>query len=196
MEKWKEIEGYTDYMVSNLGNVKSLKFDKEINLKSLKTKNGYFRVELYKDGKRKRKLIHRLVAEAFIPNSDNKPCIDHINTDKTDNRVENLRWCTQEENMNNPFTKEKMSISNIGKLGREHHLSKSILQFSKDGEFIKKWDSIADANREFGILNGHISNCCGGIRKTAYGYKWGYESDYERIHFNVFDLEIYKKKVA
>lgn len=89
-------------------------------------KSGYLFVSLFQDGKNKIFLLHRLIAEAFIPNPDGKPCIDHINGDKTDNRVENLRWCTHEENMNNPITKKRLSESRIGmKFSEEHkkHLS-------------------------------------------------------------------------
>lgn len=105
--KWKTIEEYPNYMVSDMGEVKSLKFGKERILKGIKDKDGYLCVGLSKEGKVKRFKVHRLVAQAFIPNSYNKPQIDHINTDRTDNRVENLRWVNTKENYNNPLTKIK-----------------------------------------------------------------------------------------
>lgn len=206
MEQWKMIKGYTNYMVSNLGNVKSLNYNhtgKEKILKYKIDKYGYYLVCLYKKGVKKFHTIHRLVAEAFIPNPDNKPCIDHINTDKTENRIDNLRWVTSKENNNNPLTKTHRSDSLKGqknymfsKFGKEHHNSKEILQFSLHGEFIKKWDSQADIERELLIKQSSISECCKNKRKTSGGYKWGYEYDYERIPFKVFDLTIYRKKVA
>lgn len=184
MEKWKEIEGYTDYMVSNLGNVKSLGNDKTRKEKILtkqKTTKGYLMVSLSKNGKQKIFKIHRLVAQAFIPNPNNLPQVNHKDENKTNNCVENLEWCSAEYN------------TNYGT--RNERVSKSILQFSLNGEFIRKWNSITEARKELNIGK-HISSCCNGKRTKAGGFIWGYESDYERIHFNVFDLEIYKKKVA
>ena len=110
MEIWKDIEGYEGlYKISNLGRVKSLNYNntgKERILKLGGNRGNYPQVELGKNGERRTCLVHRLVAEAFIPNPDNKPCVDHINTIKTDNRVENLRWVTRKENANNPLTKK------------------------------------------------------------------------------------------
>ena len=108
-EIWKDVIGYEGlYQVSNLGRVKSLdrfcidgrKRYGQI-MKQVITNGGYFAVGLRKGKGQKRYLVHRLVAEAFIPNTDNKPCVDHINTIRTDNRVCNLRWCTYKENCNN-----------------------------------------------------------------------------------------------
>lgn len=198
IEEWKDIEGFDNYIVSNLGNV--LNKRKNTFLKPYKEKKGYLRVRLCKNGKYKHFLIHRLVAEAFIPNTDNKPFIDHINTIKNDNRVENLRWVTNKENCNNPLTIEKYKeINKIkNKQGKLSPKSKPTLQFDLNGNFIRKWDCIKDIERELGFDDSHISDCCLEKKyyKTAYGYKWGYESDYELIPFKVFDLKIYRKKVA
>lgn len=192
-EIWKTIEDYPNYMVSNMGRVKAINWHREGKEKEMKpytTYKGYLRLRLTKNGKSKQFQIHRLVAEAFIPNPDNKPQIDHINTDKTDNRVENLRWVTNKENCNNPISKQNYSKGNKGKK------SVSILQFTKDGEFVRKWNSMSDAEQELGIrrLSEYCSNKYG--RKSAGGYIWRYADDYERIPFKVFDLELYRKRVS
>ena len=114
MEIWKDVKGYEGiYLISNIGRVKRIdckNTQKERILKNCKC-NGYYGVSLSKNGAKSLELIHRLVAEAFIPNPENKPCIDHINTIKSDNRVENLRWVTYKENSNNPLTKKNISTS-------------------------------------------------------------------------------------
>ena len=115
-EIWKDIKGYEGiYQVSNFGRVKSLErvnsrgnTVKERILKPHKTEKGYLHIVLCKDGKTKLYRVHRLVATYFIPNPENKPEVDHINGQKDDNRVENLRWVTSKENINNPTTKKKM----------------------------------------------------------------------------------------
>lgn len=198
MEIWKQIEGYDNYMVSNLGRVKSLKFGKEKVLKYGKDSGGYLTICLCKDGKVKRFLIHRLIAKTFLPNPDNKPCIDHINTNRSDNRVNNLRWATYKDNSNNPITKEKMSVNNgnLGKFGKLNPNHKPILQFDLNGNFIRRWESAMDIERELNISHSQIAACCRGKIKTSYGYKWGYVEEYELIPFKVFDLKIYRKKVA
>lgn len=112
MEIWRDIPGYEGlYQVSNLGRIKSLydgghKTHRELIRKPDIRKDGYLQVKLCKNNVAKTYLIHRLVATAFIPNPHNKPYLDHINTIIDDNRVENLRWVTQKENMNNPKTKK------------------------------------------------------------------------------------------
>lgn len=97
LEFWKDIEGYEGlYQVSNIGQVKSLKRNKI--LKPAPNSCGYLQVCLHKNGKQKTFRIHRLVAEAFLPNEDELPEVDHINSDKTDNRVANLQWISHVEN--------------------------------------------------------------------------------------------------
>lgn len=167
MEIWTDIEGYLNYQVSNMGRVKSLGDDKNRKEKILKggiTKKGYLQVVLCKDGKTKKYYIHRLVAQAFIPNPNNLPQVNHRNEDKTDNRVDNLEWCDGKYN-NNYGTKIER---------QKKKLFKSILQFTLDGEFIKKWDSTAQVEKELGIKNNNICNCLKGRNKTAGGYIWHY----------------------
>ena len=133
-EIWKPIKGFEGlYEVSNMGNVRSL--DRYVMngnrcclLKGKPKKayfisTGYLMVDLCKNSQRTHYLIHRLVAEAFIPNPSNLPCIDHINTIKTDNRVENLRWCSCKENMNNPLTREHINIKIRSKEVQEKRLA-------------------------------------------------------------------------
>ena len=198
-EIWKDIEGYEGYQVSNLGRVKSLdRIDsnnhplKGVILKPYISNSGYLLVGLYKQQKRDRKLLHRLVAEAFIPNPDNKPEIDHNNTDKTDNTVwlnedgsvnyekTNLRWCSHRENINNQLTKAKMQINarkpSKGKYSKKHHRSKPIIQYDKEGNFIREWDCANDVERVLGISNKHIGSVCLGKRKSCGGYIWKYKN--------------------
>lgn len=176
-EIWKNIEGYNRlYMVSNMGRVKSLNYHrtgKEKILKPVKQNNGYLTVTLCKNSEQKIFAVHRLVAEAFIDNQDNKPCIDHINAIRDDNRVENLRWCTYKENINNPISKKRiLDNSPVVKFGKYNCNSKPVYQYSLDDKFIRKWNCIRDVERELGFDNGNISKCCLGKKQTCGGYKW------------------------
>ena len=110
MEIWKDVPGYIGlYKVSNYGRVKSVK--KQLVLKTCGSGNRYKTVALC-NGMRKTFRLHRLVAAAFIPNPDNKPCIDHIDGDRANNHADNLRWVTYLENNNNPITKKRLSENN------------------------------------------------------------------------------------
>ena len=185
VEIWKPIVGYDGYEISNLGRVKSLgnnKTRKEKILKSRKHKDGYLYVGFYKEGKPKMFSVHRLVAKAFIPNYDNLPQVNHINEDKTDNRVENLEWCSIEYNINYGSRNEKVTKSK----------SIPILQFSKTGDFIKKWDGIRQVEKELGFNSTHISKCCKGKRKTAYGFIWHYhyKSIWSKNHIPLKDKKV------
>lgn len=177
IELWRPILGYEDfYAVSNLGRIKSIerivansskssRIVKERILKSRPNcKNGYLEVNLSKDNKTATKRIHCLVANAFIPNPNGYKYVNHINEDKTDNRVENLEWCTVE--YNNTFgTRIARQI-----LAR----SKKVNQYSLDGILIATFPSAKEAGRQMGNKsNGAISTAC---KKgySAYGYKWGF----------------------
>ena len=162
MEIWKDVKGYEGlYKVSNYGRVKSLFRYKKI-LKPIIQTNGYFWVYLCKP--LKKFFIHRLVAEAFIPNPDNLPQVNHKDEDKTNNHVDNLEWCTNKYNSNYGSRNERVRKS----------LSKKVYQYTLDGEFVKEWESINECARN-GFNQGNISSCCRGERKTHKGYKWSYE---------------------
>jgi hypothetical protein len=171
MEMWEDIKDYEGlYQISNLGNVKSIK--KGIVVGDI-IKGGYRRIPLYKNGKYKRFMIHRLVAEAFVKNPDNKPEIDHIDGNSLNNMADNLRWCSHKENLNNPITLKRKSIAQLGnhmtgRFGALHHNSKKVLCI----ETKTVYGGIAEAERQTGIK--HISNVCCGSRQTAGGYHWQY----------------------
>lgn len=196
-EIWRDIEGYEgQYQVSNLGRVRSVerqvrkwngfKTIRESFLKQKLGKNGYVQVTLCKDGRMKTYLAHRLVAKAFIPNSENKPYIDHINTIKTDNRTDNLRWVTRKENEQNPLSilhrsewQKGGKNGMYGKFGKEHNRSIPIVQLTMDGKYIRDWECTRQVERELGFPS---NNICSVLRKrtnSSHGYKWVYKSDYD-----------------
>ena len=176
MEIWKDVPGYIGlYKVSNHGRVKSVK--KQLVLKICGFGNRYKTVALC-NGMRKTFRLHRLVAAAFIPNPDNKPCVDHIDGDRTNNHADNLRWVTTKENCNNPITKSRLNKKigeyMVGRLGGLHQRAKQIAMYSICGDLIKTFLSVKDAQRETGLNDSNIVKCCKGIKKTCGGYIWAY----------------------
>lgn len=132
---------------------------------------------LCKNGKRKNFTVHRLVANAFIPNIENKQEINHKDGNKQNNRVDNLEWVTKKENIKHSYTQlKRIPFSpSKGKFGKESKSSKIIKQYTLEGKFIKKWDSKIEASKELKIDAGSMSKCCNKIRKSAGGFIWKYE---------------------
>lgn len=159
IEVYKTIEEYPNYQISNLGNVKN-KHNRI--LKDRIDKYGYKVIGLSKEGKQKNLFIHRLVATAFIPNPNNLPQVNHIDENKLNNRVENLEWCSIAYNINYGTRTKKQIKSN----------SIPILQYTLEGEFVRKWDSATEIKNELGFDNSFISKCCRGERKSSYGFIW------------------------
>ena len=181
-EEWRDIEGYEGkYQISNKGRVKSLNYrnsGKEGLMKPYKNEGGYLKVNLKGKDKYKLLSIHRLVANAFIPNPENKPCINHKSENKTENFVENLEWVTHREN-NNWGTRIERIIKANKKSGHYDRLkatcSKPVAQIDLEtNEVIKIWFSTREVQREKGFNHQHISLCCNGKLKTSKGYKWQY----------------------
>lgn len=176
MEEWRDIKDYENlYQVSNFGNVRSIdrtikqysysaKKNKIYNYKGqilipAIDKNHYARVVLSKNNKQKHFMVHRLVAEAFIPNPNNLPFINHKNENSLDNNVDNLEWCTQKYNINyGTRTLRMQKTQGI----RVKCIETGIV-----------YDSISEANKKANCL--HVKDCLKGRRKTSGGYHWEYE---------------------
>ena len=170
---WKDIEGYEGlYQVSNMGRVRSLTRN-NIILKKTITNRGYERVPLYKNKKSKLFRVHRLVANAFIPNPDNLPQVNHKDENKLNNCVDNLEWCTQEYNQNYGT----ISIRKSQKLLNHKNESKIVLQYTLDGTFVKEWKSIKDVQRNLGFDHANISKGCRGKQAHGYSYIWKYKNE-------------------
>lgn len=180
-EIWKDVVGYEGrYQVSNMGKIRSVHYHRGQSIKERaqrKDKDGYLCIGLYKNNGGIFKKSHRLVAEAFIPNPDNKPEINHKNGIKTDNRVENLEWVTSSENKKHAFRVLKRKISGsyaVHPKGKDNPNSKPVLQI-KNGNVIAKFDTIINAAKESGAHRSAISKVCNGKRKQAGGFSWRYD---------------------
>ena len=175
-EIWKPVVGYEGfYEVSNIGRVRSLSRIVECNdgrkrkikdrtLKCSRNSGGYSGVTLHKDGCTKFVNIHRIVAEAFVPNPLEKEEVNHKDENPSNNHASNLEWVTHKENLNYGTRNERIAKAN----------SKPVAQYTKDGAFIKALASAAEVKRQLGFNHSNIIQVAKGNRKTACGFIWKY----------------------
>ncbi len=182
-EIWKDINEYEGlYQVSNLGRLKSIgryivtgnrkRFMNGKILNGTKNENGYMFFALRKGGQYKSFKIHRLVATAFIDNPEQKRTVNHKNSIKDDNRVENLEWATHSENHLHSYKIGKRKPALLGKSGILSQSGKCILQFTKTGLYEDFHLSARMAEKSTGISHKHIGDVCVGRRKTTGGFIW------------------------
>lgn len=154
-EQWKDIADFDNYEVSDLGRVRNKKTKRILRLG--KDTGGYVQVKLYNDGIKKSIKVHRLVAGAFIPNPLNLPEVNHLDTNRTNNSVDNLEWCNRQYNV-------------------DYSVSKPVNQYALDGRLLNTYKSVHEAERQTGIRNGNIVQCCLGnpCYSNAGGFIWKY----------------------
>lgn len=182
-EIWKTVPDFPNYEVSNCGNVRSKdrvseRSGNDAKLKGmlLKTsviKGGYHRVVLYSGSRNEHKQfgVHRLVAQMFIPNPDNFPCVNHKDENPNNNHVDNLEWCTHKYN-SNYGTAIKRMVEHQDMKAKSEIKSPVIIQCDLEGNPLKFWRSAAECSRQTGINAAHILSCSIGKRKTIGGYTW------------------------
>lgn len=179
-EKWRAVIGYEGlYEVSNLGNIRSVdkvsrmpcngeratKVVKGKLLKPYESGNGYFKIALVKDGKSRKHFVHRIVADAFLQNPGNCSVVNHIDFNRRNNKVDNLEWCSQRENLLHGTLRlvEGLDYKDL-RIGR----------FDKDGNLVDVWSSLSKIEETLGICKTDVLACCRGRLKSSYGYIWRY----------------------
>lgn len=186
MVQKKTIEGFEDYYITSDGEIYSYarilhrRDGKKIRhpgkrLKPYIRSDGYLSVTLYNRSVQRRFFVHRLVAQAFIPNPDNLPQVNHKDENKANNSVDNLEWCTQQYNLYYGTHFKKIADKN----------SRPVMQFTTDNEWIAEYRSAMEAERQTGIKQGTISWVCSNAGQTAGGYKWILKEDFEKLKYSL-----------
>lgn len=160
------------YKVSNLGKILSLNYRNTGKAELMNPgtdTDGYLEVNLWKNGKPKRCSVHRLVAQTFIPNPDNLPEVNHIDENKTNNRVSNLEWKNHRDNCNHGTRNERSAKARINGIR-----SKPVLQFTLDGKFVREYPSLSECERN-GFSKSAVCRCCRGELKQYKGFLWMYK---------------------
>lgn len=161
-EIWKDIPGYEGlYQASNLGRVRGRRKN-ACKVLSPSTYNGYYRVNLSRDGKYTTFHVHHLVAFAFLPNPNNYPQVNHLDGNRKNNILSNLEWCSRSQNQIHAFRV----------LGRVKTRCKTVIQMDDEGNIINKYESISEANRRMGVSTTSIRQAMHGKTKHSAGYKW------------------------
>ena len=171
--EWREVSINKNYLVSNTGMVKSVFSNKEKILKQCDNGKGYMSVNICKGNL---KYVHRLVAEAFIDNPENKKTVNHKNGIKNDNRVENLEWNTYKENK-----VHGIKFLRVKPFKNNPKMSYPVYKLNNKNEIIDEYPSTREADRQNKLANGAVSAVCLGKRKTAGGYRWAFAKSVETI---------------
>ena len=193
-EEWRDVVGYEgDYMVSNLGRIVVL--SRLVNRKhrngkdanyvikphicstSISPSTNYRRMTFVREGVKDTQLVHRIVAEAFLPNPNEFPVVDHINDNPKDNRSCNLQWCTQKTNNNKPHHIEATSRSSKGRIPYNR---RKVVQLTPNMTFVRSYEYMTLA-KDDGFHYSGISMAIHGKIPLYKGYKWMYLSDYENL---------------
>lgn len=182
-EVWMNINGCDGYQISNLGRVKSTKYKTERVLSNRRF-GEYLGVSLYLGSKKlgfKKQYIHRLIAEHFIENPNEKNQINHIDGNKHNNIVSNLQWCTGSENIKHAYRMglKKAPCAGTGKIGYKHSRGKEVFKIGDNGKIINRYGSINHAAKSNGLHFANVHRCVNGKQKTSGGYRWVLSEKYK-----------------
>jgi hypothetical protein len=176
-EQWIKILNFPNYLVSNLGRVKSIKYHNHI-LRQYVNSKGYLKVRPYLECKKRSYFVHRLVGENFLVKD--RPFINHKNGVKTDNRADNLEWVDHSENLLHAF--RILKVKRPSRKGISYGRGKPVLQLDIDGRLISEFSSAYAAEQMLKFHGGQITDCCNGKRETYKGYKWEFKN---KNHVNI-----------